>query len=38
MKESLPSEQFLLEVDLKREKVESFDGYPFSLDAVRNHL
>jgi predicted ATPase len=30
------SEQFLIEVDLDRERVESFDRYPFSLAAVRH--
>jgi predicted ATPase len=30
------SEQFLIEVDLDRERVESFDRYPFSLTAVRH--
>ena len=29
------SEQFLIEVDLDREKIESFGNYPFSLHAVR---
>jgi predicted ATPase len=30
------SEQFLIEVDLDRERLESFDEYPFSLDAVKH--
>lgn len=30
------SEQFLLEIDLIREEVESFDSYPFSLNAVKS--
>jgi predicted ATPase len=29
------SQQFLTEIDLKREKIESPDRYPFSLNAVR---
>ncbi len=29
------SEQFLIELKLRREKIESFDKYPFSLHAVR---
>lgn len=30
------SEQFLIDVKLKRDKVESFDEYPFSLPVVKN--
>lgn len=30
------SEQYIIEVKLKREEVSSFDEYPFCLDAVRN--
>ena len=30
------SEQFLIEVDLDRHRIESFDEYPFSLNAVRH--
>lgn len=30
------SEQYIVEVKLKREEVSSFDEYPFCLDAVRN--
>ena len=30
------SNQFAIEVRLKRDKVPSFDGYPFSLPAIRN--
>jgi predicted ATPase len=30
------SEQFLLEITLSREKVDSFDSYPFSLNAVKS--
>ncbi len=32
----MQSEQFLLALDLVREKIESFEIYPFGLDAVRN--
>lgn len=31
-----PSEQYIREVKLRRERVASFDRYPFSLPAVRN--
>ena len=30
------SEQYVREVKLRRERVSSFDQYPFSLPAVRN--
>lgn len=33
---ALDAEHYVLEVKLKRDKVPSFDGYPFSLPAVRN--
>ena len=29
------SEQFLIEIKLKRDKVENFSDYPFCLDAVK---
>ena len=30
------SDQYAIEVRLKRDEVPSFDGYPFSLPAIRN--
>ena len=30
------SDQFLIEIDLDRERIDSFDEYPFSLSAVRH--
>lgn len=30
------SEQYIREIKLRRERVASFDQYPFSLPAVRN--
>ena len=32
----MPSNQYAIQVQLKRDQVSSFDGYPFSLPAIRN--
>ena len=34
--DKMPSNQYAIEVRLKRDQVPSFDGYPFSLPAIRN--